>query len=253
MTETNFDPFETPPMELVIERIDERLKILGLSDREASIRATGLPDAIREIRRLKRPGGRRLIQLAAALETTPDYIGGYVDHERQKLWRSTTSSVLPITGVAELPKTVPLFGAAADNEIAFHKYNGSLPIELLSYDFDKPVDFCRAPPRIQLRDDVYAIVVFGTSMLPRFREGELLYIDPKSRPREGEDALVRVNDEFAPRPGKSWVALKTFVDHDFMEGHHLFEQYSPATQFNVPFKQYSEIHRVIPLRELLSL
>ncbi|MFC3422605.1 hypothetical protein ACFOHO_10865 [Rhizorhabdus histidinilytica] len=149
---------EEPPIELMIQRIDERLKVLGLTDRQASIRATGLPDAIREIRRFKRPGSKRMIQLAKALETTPDWLGGYVDHQRGKVWLESTESALPIYGVADLPRDIPVFAASVDETApAFFKdivekehsieVKKRLYVMCFGYNFNDPIDFARRPPQ----------------------------------------------------------------------------------------------------------
>jgi hypothetical protein len=249
---------EQPPIEKIIGRIDEKLRALGLSDREASIRATGYPDAIREIRRLKYPGGKRLIQLAKALDSTPDYIGGWVDHERGAVWLQTTQSALPRDGVQELPRDIPVFGIALDADLSHTSYDGTaVPVEQIMFDFSRPIDFARRPPRLQGREDVYALIVVGRSMFPRFREGDVLYVDPRAFPREGEDVVIRFKKE--KEKTRRQVMIKEYAgnlpprpsDDDFA-WFDQFRQYTPPAVFHI--SRYDiEQHRVIPQGELLSL
>lgn len=71
---------------ILIDRLDKRLAVLELSDRDASIRATGSPDLIRDIRRSKSRNMRtgNLSRLAEALECDPAYLTGEQDTPRDK-------------------------------------------------------------------------------------------------------------------------------------------------------------------------
>ena len=61
-------------------RIAQRLETLGMSEREASLKAVGQPDAIRYIRdRQSMPAADRLMKIARALETTVGWLLGETD------------------------------------------------------------------------------------------------------------------------------------------------------------------------------
>ena len=65
-------------------RIATRLKDLGLSAREASIRTTGKPDFLRPVLAGARPRSDNLEKLAAVLQTTTDWLlTGTGDQQRQ--------------------------------------------------------------------------------------------------------------------------------------------------------------------------
>ncbi|MBZ9649401.1 hypothetical protein K9B33_17845 [Sphingobium sp. 3R8] len=251
-----------PPLELTLERIDERLKELGLSDRQASIRATGYPDAIREIRRGKRPSSDRFIQLANALETTPDYLSGHVEHQSQAFWRTTTQSALPIEGVIELPRNIPVYGIADDGGIGAMDFDGAKGIEVLKYDLSKPIDYCRRPPRLALRDDIIAISVFGTSAYPRFEEADILYLEPDMG-RDGDYVFLALKGDVTDRSGAPgrWMMLKRLVnntpvlrdDENPFQVSHLVEQFTPPVQFKVPADLISKRYKVLTQNQLLSL
>lgn len=67
-------------IEMLTMRIGERLKDLGISERAASLAATGRPDAIRYIRtRQAMPSMERLMKLSGALKASPAYLTGHRD------------------------------------------------------------------------------------------------------------------------------------------------------------------------------
>lgn len=258
---------EEPSLEIIIKRIDERLAALNLSDRQASLRATGYPDAIREIRRFKRPSSKRLVQLAAALETTPDWLGGYVDHALGKVWLESTQSALPINGVAGLPRDIPVYGPTIEQEVGpvftetvveegrsvTRKYENMA--FAVGYNFDEPIDHARRPPRIALREDVYCILVQDDGLYPRFEIADIVYVDPRSRPAVGEYAAIRLTSEAVPGffTGGVWTILVQIKNDSMLLHPYELAIFKPAIQFTLERSVITDIHRIIPWSELLSL
>lgn len=80
--------------QVLAERIARRLSDLGISERAASLEATGRPDAIRYIRtRNTMPGASRLINLATVLNTSVAYLIGSADDPAPTVYpRSNTTS-----------------------------------------------------------------------------------------------------------------------------------------------------------------
>ncbi|WP_421792801.1 hypothetical protein [Hyphobacterium sp.] len=70
---------------ILIERLDQQLGDLGLTDREASLRATGTPDLIRDLRRSKSQQMRtgNLTKLASALEVDAAWLTGEQNERRR--------------------------------------------------------------------------------------------------------------------------------------------------------------------------
>lgn len=78
-------------------RIAERLATLGISERAASIKATGQPDTLRFIRtRDVMPSWQKLIQIAEALETSTDYLVGETDHPGGRELRKIASRIVAL-------------------------------------------------------------------------------------------------------------------------------------------------------------
>jgi phage repressor protein C with HTH and peptisase S24 domain len=95
------------PIDTLIDRIARRLTALDITERDASIKATGKPDALRYVRvRRAMPSADRLEAIAKALETAPEWLLG-------------RSSVPPTP-----PEVPPVRGSAdADGPVALKRIN----------------------------------------------------------------------------------------------------------------------------------
>jgi phage repressor protein C with HTH and peptisase S24 domain len=158
----------------ILERIDERLAVVDLSESKAA-KTAGLSDsAIRDMRRAllagKEDAGvstRTLAKLAPVLQTTAEWL---------------------MSGVGDnAPRSIPVMGylgAGAEVEPEFEQ----VPPEGLDQ-----VDMPFAIP-----DDLIAFVVKGDSMLPFYKDGTTIIVyRHQKRPIEafyGEDAAVRTSD-----------------------------------------------------------
>lgn len=70
-------------IDILIDRIAQRLSELGISERTASLEATGKPDAIRYIRmRRAMPAAPRLASIARVLSATPEFLLGQADENK---------------------------------------------------------------------------------------------------------------------------------------------------------------------------
>ncbi len=55
------------------------------------------------------------------------------------------------------------------------------------------IDTVRRPPALKGIEDAFAIFVTGTSMEPRYFEGDLLFVHPTRPPEPGCDVLVELH------------------------------------------------------------
>lgn len=159
----------------ILDRIDERLEYLGLSESRAATMAGLSNSAIRDIRRVVKSGKedagistRTLAKLAPVLQTTVEWL--MTGHGE-----GTTSRTVPLMGY---------LGAGAEVEPDFEQ----VPPEGLDR-IDLP---------FALNEDLIAFRVRGESMLPFYKDGAtiVVYRDQK-RPIEsfyGEEAAVRTED-----------------------------------------------------------
>src|SRR3546814_17289167 len=60
---------------------------------------------------------------------------------------------------------------------------------------DGVVGYARRPPSIDSNRKSYALYITGESMEPRYRAGDLVYVDPSRAPSIGDDVIVQLVDE----------------------------------------------------------
>lgn len=147
---------------LLAERIGQRLEVLGMTAREASMRACGQPDVIRNITEKHTvPSALRLLKLAGVLETTVSWLLGETD------------DVTP---------------AGSDDDVEIQQWDVSYGMGAGSY-LDLPVtgekhkfsrswlrQFTSAPP-----DKVFLATGTGDSMMPTILDADMVVIDTTQR------------------------------------------------------------------------
>jgi phage repressor protein C with HTH and peptisase S24 domain len=152
----------------------------------------------------------------------------------------------------ELPRDVPVLGTAAGAELKIQSDGKSLKIEKTLVEAE-PVAFARRPPAIERNRKVYALYITGASMEHRFRPGDLVYVDPRRAPHVGEDVIVQLIDEARADADPAEVIsvlVKQLVRTT--ASHYELTQHNPPLTFRIAKAQVAEIHRIIPLSELLS-
>lgn len=104
---------------------------------------------------------------------------------------------------------------------------------------DGPIDWRPRPHFLEHVEDAYCVYVFGDSMTPRFREGQLLYVNPGRPPSAGYGVILTKTDNS--------VAIKEFVRWTATAIE--LRQYNPDQKFEVPFDEIRDLHVVVALEE----
>ena len=153
---------------------------------------------------------------------------------------------------AELPRDVPVLGTAAGAELEVEGDGKPLKIEKTLVEAE-PVAYVRRPPAIVRNRRIYALYITGSSMEHRYRPGDLVYVDPRRAPHVGEDVIVQLIGEAradADPAEVTSVLVKQLVRTTAT--HYELAQHNPPLTFRIAKTQITEIHRIIPLAELLS-
>ena len=163
------------PIDILINRVAQRLLDLGISERAASIKATSKPDAIRYIRdRRSMPSAMRLEQLAAALETTSDWLlGKTLAAENSGGRRALAPDILPTRGVADGDGAISLKRI----NLGFAMGDGS---NLDDYVEEGTVEFDPNILRMISQSPPHRMLVahgVGDSMQPTLLDSDMLVID----------------------------------------------------------------------------
>ena len=148
---------------------------------------------------------------------------------------SEVQVALPPLGT--LRRDVPLRGVAVGGEDGAFEFNGEI------------VDYVLRPPGIVRARDVFAIYVVGSSMAPRYEEGDLVFVHPGRPAHGGCDVLVELKAE-AREP--SPCLIKRLVRRD--QNSLLLEQFNPPRRdIEIPLSQVRLLYRILTSAELLGL
>jgi phage repressor protein C with HTH and peptisase S24 domain len=104
---------------------------------------------------------------------------------------------------------------------------------------DGPIDYVRRPPSLAHVRDAYSIYMVGQSMVPRFRQGQILHVNPYKPPQQGAGVVVTKRDDA--------VLIKEFVRRGPATLH--LRQYNPDGPVDVPLAEIRDIHTVVGLDE----
>lgn len=146
-----------------------------------------------------------------------------------------------------MARDVPVFGTALG---APEVVEGEA-IEQTTLNSGEIVTYFRRPGVLNGRTDIYGLFIQGSSMYPRFSEGETAFVETRRPPRVGDDVVVYLrmpDEELGERA--SCVLIKRLVRRT---GTHVeLEQFNPPVTFRLPAQRVARIDRVVPWTELLS-
>lgn len=149
------------------------------------------------------------------------------------------------------PEDVPVYASALAADLEFDSESGEgAPIETTIFAMNEVISHVRRPPGVDVARRVYAVIISGSSMEPRYRPGDPVFVDPRRPPSIGDDVVIQLR---APDDSGEIVTglIKTLVKRSasFVE----LEQYQPSVRFRLPMARVAEIHRVIPWREAFGI
>jgi len=151
------------------------------------------------------------------------------------------------TNTERMRRDLPVYGTALGAEEIL---NGEA-IEQTTLNRAEVVEYKRRPPILDGRADVYGLYVQGSSMHPRFRDGDTVFVESRKRPSVGEDAVIylRTPDEMEGERVSS-VLIKTIVRKtaSYVE----LEQYNPACTFRIAMERVERMDRVLTLDDMIG-
>ena len=222
-------------------RVRDRLKALNKTPRAASVDAGLHPDTIRNVlrERSRKPRADSLSKMARALECSVDWLmeshpGTAAPEPAPPIGLWEAADVPPPR--ADMPRDVPVLGTAAGSA------RGAFQVDMSA------IDFVRRPPGIGTSRDVYALYVVGSSMSPRFEEGELIYVSERRPARVGDYVVVQT---VAPDDGSVQAYCKRLVRRTDDALH--LDQLNPAADIRLPMREVRAVHRILTLNELFGL
>lgn len=105
----------------------------------------------------------------------------------------------------------------------------------LFFDNGEVRQYVPRPATLLRVNQAYAIFMHGHSMEPRFREGELLYVNPHRPPSQGDDVVIEMTD------GRGFV--KRLVRRTTKTVY--VQQFNPAKEIEFPAGDIKNIHLIV--------
>ncbi|KAB0269015.1 LexA family transcriptional regulator [Microvirga brassicacearum] len=135
------------------------------------------------------------------------------------------------------PERLPIFGEAVAGDDGMFEFNGQV------------IDTIGRPPNLASVKSAYGVYVRGTSMYPRYNEGEVVHVNPVKPARPGHDVLVQILPEVEGDPPLGFI--KRLVKR---EGHELIlEQLNPPEGqdrlMRFPQERVHSVHRIVGMSE----
>lgn len=234
-------------------RLRERLRTVNKSPHSVS-RAIGagagyVSDLLSE-NRFNMPTAERLTLIAAQLETTTDYLLGRAETPAQPGSEVDVRDFRrPYRGGAGPggEPGVPVVGGAFCDDLAVEGENGGpFMVERVLFEQDHTIRWVERPPALAGAEGAYAIYYFGSSMEPRYFQGEMGMVDPRRRPGPGDFVVVQLND--GQTRDVITIIVKRLVrsTSQYLE----LEQFNPPQTFRIPQSQVVRVHRIVPNNEL---
>jgi SOS-response transcriptional repressor LexA len=127
-----------------------------------------------------------------------------------------------------MTKDLPVLGVAVGGETGFFELNGNV------------VDYVERPSTLFGAENAYAIYLIGTSMEPKYEEGQTLYVHP-DRPARARDYVVV---EFLDGRAMVKRLIKRSTDSITIE------QFNPAKRIDIEADQVKAVHKVVAADEL---
>jgi len=238
-------------LSILVERIAAKLVQLNLSEREASIDATGKPDAIRYIRtRNSMPSAERLERIARTLGTTPAWLLGGTDDIDPPEARQ--GKAIEAVVRRRLPKSLPVYGTALAADLDLFATDGHpVAIEQVEVDMVEPSDHMARPLNLVGLDGYYVVTIVGESMVPRFDPGRRSLVNSKREARAGEDVVVQLRSPMDDGETVTAVLIKQLVKHK--TGAIVLRQFNPAVEFELSNSRVKHVHPIVPWDDALSI
>ncbi len=239
--------------EIFNERLRQRIAELGTNNRAVSLAVTGKPDMVRDaMRRTSIPNAATVARLAEVLDTTSDWLLGHVDtHEPVR----SEVSIAPVpAGLrddrpgwnAAPDERLPVLGTGYCDDLMVEGDDGQFEVERLQLETDHTVQMVARPPALWNARDAYAIYFHGSSMEPRYYQGELGMVDPRRPAGPGDFVVVQLND--GDSDDVVTVLVKQLVR--VAATHVELRQFNPEQTFRIGRSRVARMHRIVPNNEL---
>lgn len=223
--------------DILRERLRQAIKDKGRKPSELAVAAGYGKDLLRDF--LAKPprtgalGIDKLTRIAAELGVSVAWLTG---EESSAKAVSNVEKFLS-TPMAEQVRDIPVYGTAAGSVL------GAIALS------NDAIEWLPRPPGLRGARDVYALYVVGSSMEPRWRPGDIIFVHPHRPVRRGDHVVIQIRNHDGAET-QSWVKefLRTAPNGDTVA-----RQYNPVAEVTFARGTVKAIHRVLTMNELFSV
>lgn len=129
--------------------------------------------------------------------------------------------------VEGLGRKIPVYGQAVGGVDGEFLMNGTVLYEVM------------APPVISHISGAYAVSVSGESMVPRYEDGEICFVDPKRRVKKGDYVIAQIRQE---EHGPLLAYVKRYIRHTSIEL--VLEQFNPPKELRFAGNTVVSVHYI---------
>lgn len=141
-----------------------------------------------------------------------------------------------ITPRSMMPRDVPILGTAWGGESGDFTMNGETG------------GYALRPERYEGRKDIFALYVQGTSMEPRYYAGELIVVEKRRPPQNGDHVVVEL---LPTEDGTREAYLKVLIARTGLKIR--LAQYNPAKEIEIDLAKVGQVLRVLTTMDLLGV
>lgn len=242
----------TDAKEMLRARLRERIDAVSKSPHAVSRAIGANVGYVRDLldpEKTSMPSIAKLRDLARELDTTAEYLLGEASTSQQPRSEVSFHEAPAAFGPAG-GEGIPVVGTAWCDDLAVEGADGEpFTVERILLEVDHTIRLIYRPPAMFAARGAYAIQFQGTSMEPRYRQGDIGVVDPRRSPAPGDDVVVQLNDGNGGRDVIT-VLVKVLVRQaaQYIE----LRQFNPAITFRIPRGQVARLHRIVPIGELLG-
>lgn len=221
------------------DRIEQRLKIMGLSAQRASLDAGLSRDVIRKLlsNRDQLPTGKTLSGLARALDVSEQWLLTGADGPVLRPQADVRNAAVPLPNRLDMPNDVPVRGTAA----------GSLTKGAFQITSDV-IDYVRRPHSLIGASDIYGLYIEGSSMEPQYFPGDLVYVHPHRPARAGDVVIVQTAlDEFQ---GEASIGVYVKRTEKYLT---ILKRNPPNTEVQISRETIRHVHKVLSMNEIFGV
>lgn len=227
--------------EILAARITEAREKKNMSARDVSMKATGKPDVIRDmLRRQSTPNAATLAKIAEILETTTDWLLGRSSNDSQPTsevgFREVASGFRSQPGMK-----LPVYGTGYCDDLEVQLDGEYVQVEQTMFEPTNVVHMISRPPALLGSAGAYGIFFYGSSMEPRYNQGEIGVVVTTPPPGRGDFVVVQLNDGNGDDVVHVLVKKLLRATSAFVE----LEQLNPPIIFRVDRKRVTRMHRIV--------